>query len=125
MSEVIETRTAKMWMGADGIIRVHFLGIDEATLAEAQEYLVAFKQLAGDRKRPMLGVMGEVRSAPRPIREYLIREGPRYQSAVALLVKSPMSRIIANFFLGLNKPAIPLRLFNNEAEAIEWLKGFL
>jgi hypothetical protein len=44
---------------------------------------------------------------------------------VALLVGSPMSRAIGNFFIGLNKPLIPTRLFVSEPEALAWLRGFL
>jgi hypothetical protein len=42
---------------------------------------------------------------------------------VAIVVESPLSRVIANFFLGLNRPDFPTRLFNDEAEAREWLVG--
>lgn len=42
-------------------------------------------------------------------------------TAAALPVESMLSRAIANFFLGLNKPLIPTRLFNDEAEAVAWL----
>ena len=45
--------------------------------------------------------------------------------ATALLVRSPVSRVIANLFIGLNKPAYPIQLFTSEAEAVEWLRGFL
>jgi hypothetical protein len=43
----------------------------------------------------------------------------------ALIIDSPLSRIIGNFFMGLNKPEIPARLFTSETEAISWLKQYL
>lgn len=39
----------------------------------------------------------------------------------ALLITSPISRIIGNFFLGANKPIRPTRLFTNKVEALKWL----
>lgn len=39
----------------------------------------------------------------------------------ALLITSPISRIIGNFFLGANKPLKPTRLFTNKKEALKWL----
>ena len=44
--------------------------------------------------------------------------------ATALLVDSPVSRVVANLFIGLNRPAYPIRLFTAEAEALTWLRGF-
>jgi len=40
----------------------------------------------------------------------------------ALIVSSPISRIIGNFFLGLNKPLKPTRLFKSPNEGLKWLK---
>jgi hypothetical protein len=47
------------------------------------------------------------------------------ESAAALLIGSPLTRAIGNFFMGLNKPLIPTRLFTSETEALAWLKGFV
>lgn len=46
------------------------------------------------------------------------------QRATGLLIGSPVSRIIGNFFLGLNKPITPTRLFTDPKEAIKWLNTF-
>lgn len=44
---------------------------------------------------------------------------------MALLIGSPVSRMIGNFFLGINRLRVPVRLFSDEAEALEWLKRYL
>jgi hypothetical protein len=44
-------------------------------------------------------------------------------SAVALIVGSPLSRALGNFFLGLNVPPFPVKLFSDEAQARMWLKS--
>ncbi len=46
-------------------------------------------------------------------------------TAIAMLINSPGSRIIGNFFLGINKPSVPTKLFNEKNKAIEWLKQFV
>jgi hypothetical protein len=43
-------------------------------------------------------------------------------SAFAIIIQSPLSRVIGNFFMGLNKPRVPARLFKSEKEAVKWLK---
>lgn len=42
-------------------------------------------------------------------------------SRIALLTGSPMTRMIGNFFLGMNRPSFPTRLFSDEAAARQWL----
>jgi hypothetical protein len=44
-------------------------------------------------------------------------------SRAALLVSSPISKIIGNFFMGLNKPIKPTRLFTDKSKAIKWLRN--
>jgi len=43
-------------------------------------------------------------------------------SKCALIVTSPLSKIIGNFFLGANKPLRPTRLFTSVEEGLNWLK---
>lgn len=39
----------------------------------------------------------------------------------ALIVTNPISKLIGNFFLGLNKPLKPTRLFTNSEDGLKWL----
>jgi hypothetical protein len=41
--------------------------------------------------------------------------------AMALLVGSAVNRMIANFFMGMHKQAIPVRMFTERDPAIAWL----
>jgi hypothetical protein len=51
------------------------------------------------------------------------REHAAVFSKCALIVSSPIGKIIGNFFLGANKPLRPTRLFNNKEEGLSWLKN--
>ncbi len=44
-------------------------------------------------------------------------------SKAALIVTNPISKIIGNFFLGLNKPIKPTKLFTSKEEGLKWLKS--
>jgi hypothetical protein len=65
-----------------------------------------------------------MKSADKDARNYLAKEGSSYARAVAVVVDSPMSKIIGNIYLGLNKPITPSRLFTDEKDAVEYLKQF-
>lgn len=41
--------------------------------------------------------------------------------ATAIVTQSMASKIIGNFFIKVNKPATPTKLFSNEEQALEWL----
>jgi hypothetical protein len=50
-------------------------------------------------------------------------EGSKYSVAEAFVVKSLSQRLIANFYVKVNKPPIPSKVFNSEKEAIKWLES--
>lgn len=124
--DVIETRTARIWLGEDGILRsIVKKGVD-VTLTDAKDVLAAGVRIAGGRRVPVLVVASGVRSVNREARNHFGGEAAaNLMLAQALRVDSPVSRVIGNFFLGLNKTSFPTRLFTSEAEALEWLKGFI
>lgn len=43
--------------------------------------------------------------------------------AVGMLAGSPATRMLANFFVGLKRGPIPVRLFTEEADAVEWTRS--
>jgi hypothetical protein len=45
-------------------------------------------------------------------------------SAAALIIGNPVSRITGNFFTGINRTAVPARLFADAKEAVKWLSDF-
>jgi hypothetical protein len=120
----IETSTSSLWIGEDDILRGVFKEGAKETLDEARENVAAAKRLAGDRKVLVLIDMSEIKMISREARAlYAGPETSAYSLAQALITKSPISRMIGNFFIGLNKTSHPVRLFNSEDEALIWLKG--
>jgi hypothetical protein len=127
--EPFRSRTAIVHMGEDGILRNVYLAGAEETLADAQEGMRIAQQLSGGRRTPLLVDMRVVKSQHRDARAYY--NGPEamaISSAVALLVGSRISTLIANFFIAVDvkqHDRRPIRLFTDEAEALAWLKGFV
>jgi hypothetical protein len=59
-------------------------------------------------------------------RDYLgSTDGSEGVIASAILIGSPVTRIIGNFFMSINKPIIPVRLFNEREDAKKWLSQFI
>lgn len=58
-------------------------------------------------------------------REYFAKgDGIRYLNSGAFLIKNQVQYIFGNFFLKINKPALPAKLFTDKQEAINWLQKF-
>jgi hypothetical protein len=48
-----------------------------------------------------------------------------YSKADAFVIKSMSQKILANFYIKINKPERPTKFFNNKEEALDWLKQYL
>jgi hypothetical protein len=90
--------------------------IDAELAAEAMAVVDA---LNGDRERPLLVDMTGIATVTREARMVFTRECTA--SRLALLGRSAVDRVIANFVVGLNTPAMPVRFFTSEPAATAWL----
>lgn len=119
----ISTEKYRIWL-EDNIVREVWSPNTTITLQDAQETVEAVGRLSQGRVLPLLVDTRNVTSIQREARECYAKN--TVSCAVALVVKSALNKIIANFFLGLNRTMFfPTRVFNDEAEALNWLKGFL
>ena len=125
-SEPVLTRTAKIWLREDGLVQAVTLPGTQEELKDAQDNLAVIAGFASDKKRPVLIDMRAMTRIEREARIYYATGGGRLVvTAVALLISSPVSRVIANFAIAVTPPPVPMRLFTSEAEAVVWLKNFI
>ena len=65
----------------------------------------------------------ECKSASREARQCFASESPKHVDRIAMLIDDGLSRVIANFFVGLTRPRVAIRIFTVEQLAKDWLKG--
>ena len=119
-------RVAGLWLGEDGIVRIIHVPGAEVTLEDAKETMLAYLQIRQDKRRPLFVDTRTMKSLAREARKYYAGdEAAKVASAVAIIVGTPVSRVLGNFYLGLSNPHLPSRLFSSDDEALEWLKGYL
>ena len=122
----IVTRVTEVWVEADGIARIIHVPGAEVTLEDAKETMAAYLKLNQGRRMPLFVDTKTMRSLAREARKYYAgEEAAKVASAVAIIVGTPVSRVLGNFYLGLSNPHLPSRLFSSEDEALAWLKGYL
>jgi hypothetical protein len=123
-ASVITHPKFRMWLRPDGIVQVVWISRTTALLEDATATLEAMAQLTGGRRSPLLVDMRDTGPQDRATRaEWTSRSD--LQSAVALIVGTPLSRMLGNLLLRANKPPFPVRLFDTEAPALAWLQGFV
>ncbi|HET7397000.1 MAG TPA: STAS/SEC14 domain-containing protein [Intrasporangium sp.] len=109
------------WDEASGIARTDWLpgavcGIEEAHAVDAE-----IKALGRGKVRCLVDLR-QAAGFDRPAREFFISQNPNYR-AVALVAGSAPTRMLANFFIGLKRGTIPVKMFTSEADAVEWLQA--
>jgi hypothetical protein len=123
-SDVSTNPKFRIWLRPDGIVQLVWAPQTTVLIEDATAALEAMAKLTGGRRSPLLVDMHDTGSLDRPTRAELTRRSD-LQSAVALIVGTPLTRMMANFFLSVNKPQFPTRLFDNEESAVPWLQGFV
>lgn len=115
----------EIWINDLGILCTTMKAGMHVTLEDAQAHLQAGLELTKGEKYPILVDLRKIKSMERSARAfYAGSHTTRLEKAVAILIDSPIGRVIGNFFIGLNRSNVPTRLFTSEIEATEWLKEF-
>ncbi|MCH7773951.1 MAG: STAS/SEC14 domain-containing protein [Bacteroidetes bacterium] len=123
-----ESSTQKLYWDSENEIVWGELFADITTEKLAKENIDAQERIRDSMNKEKTRViidMTAVFEISKEARDYFANERTAsIQRATALLIGSAVSRIIGNFFLGLNKPITPTRLFTDPQEAIKWLRTF-
>jgi hypothetical protein len=113
------------WMGEDGIARTKVKKGSEVKLEHAQENSAVVNSFYVDRKFPLLIDARGIKSISRDARNFFTTNGRATNTlAFAIIIDSSVSKVVGNFFLGINKPAVPTKLFSDDKSAVKWLKQF-
>ncbi len=122
-AKVVTTNVAKIWITDENIvIRKSYPG-SVTSLDNAVENVEATAKLSNHTRLPLLVDMRKIKGISGEARNYYTKADNI--SALALWVDSPLSMLIGNFFIGLNKTIIPTKIFTKESNAMKWLKKFL
>lgn len=109
---------------SDKIIHLHYL-TDDITLENSKEILRFTRSHSPWKLSPILLTGGDFMNQEKESRDYNSSpEVLQHCSAIAFLSDSLAKKILANFFISLNRDKIPMKFFKTEEEAFKWLSQF-
>ena len=120
---VAMTRQCTFRLDGDGVVLATMNDGARFELSDAVEAVAATVEVAGGTRRPILVDMRGVQSESKEARAYVGgSEMTRVATAIALLTSSPVSKMIANFFLRIGHQPVPTRVFDDPSTARSWLR---
>jgi len=116
---------AYYWVAPDVLVAVPELGTIQ-TEEKAERSLAEFNRLADSagRRLAVIVLVDRVASQDSASRRVWSRPQARpRRCALALVCSSPLARAIGAFFIGLNRPPTPTRMFKTFERALEFCQG--
>jgi len=118
---IVNARTDVFWL-ADAVLGIIIKGPCSLDTEDTDEIFHGLERLGVVAPTPLLADIRTLRGVTLGVRTHMSSErAGRYLSRVALVADSPLTRTIGNFFMRLNRPPFPVRIFDQEEEALRWL----
>ncbi len=118
-----ETEYVEMFIEND-ILHFYYKKIDVIDLEIAKVCVKDRLEFSDNVSYPCLVDAIKIKSVTKEARDYFANEGNALITANALMVKSHVFKMIVNFFINVNKPSSPTRMFTDKQQAIKWLDKF-
>ena len=113
----------KAWI-EDDIFHIVY-NINVITLQIAKQALETRKQLCDGIDYPMFADIRSIKATDTEASRFMSSaESTQYLRAGALLVNNQVQKVSGNFFIMVNKPPVPAKLFTSEVDAFAWLQQF-
>ena len=123
--EAFQFPYANVNVRSDGIVHVVSGEDISYTIKETLDVHNKINELTNCEPMLILHVPGKYATIDDASRKFIAsKEGLRYCIAQAFVIHSMAQKMVANFFMRVNKPVKPTRFFNTQEEAENWLGKF-
>jgi hypothetical protein len=122
----IETTVAVIGVDENGIVHVHYKDYALYDIAQQLENKEAIHQLIGTHPTPFIITSGENVIFTKSARENALKIEPTSPvCASAIVIDNLAYRLVAEFYIKIQKPKKPHKIFTSKEKAYEWCKQFL
>lgn len=121
---VFEAEIATYWFENDGILYSKSKS-PTRTLENIKRNIEFVKSITNNKKVCLLVYLTPSGKPNKTTRDYVAEQLPNIYSAMAIVSKSGLGKMVMNFIFKLNKPTIPMKTFSNKEDAKQWLSQYL
>lgn len=119
---MVETRTARISLLEPDVLRIEYKADCFVDVEEFTENMAAYRQVMKTEKAYILTIANDGAEPSPEVRNiFASKERSAFKIAEAFVISSIAQRILANFVMKVQRPNHPLKFFNSEKEAKEWL----
>ena len=122
--ELIEGEIADYWLDQDGIL-YSYSKSPRRTINNISENISLVKKITGNKKVPLLIYLSDSPVPDKATRKFSTEQLPNVYTAMAMVSKPGLSKLIMNILFALKPPPIPMKSFTHDKEAKEWLMQFV
>jgi microsomal dipeptidase-like Zn-dependent dipeptidase len=124
-AQVIDWDTSLIWFDEDGVLCSVSKKAPKQTLEQVKKQLEDFRKIIGDKKVCLMIDVTNTTESTKEVRDFAAKEFPKFVKAIAMISSSALGKMLANLFFTVKSQPYPVKMFNDEKEAKEWLKQYL
>lgn len=122
--QIIKGEIADYYLDNDGIL-YSYSKSPKRTVASIARNVAMVKEITNNKKTPLLIYLSDSPVPDKETRKFSRDQLPVIYSAMAMVSKPGLSKLIMNILFRLKPPPIPMKSFTDDLEAREWLKQYL
>jgi hypothetical protein len=119
----IELKNSIVGLRQDGIVHIMMKSNFDLRIADVDEINESVIKFGRGQKIITMLTAGEEITIDVEVREYAATQS-QHVSACAIIVNSLIYKLVTNFYIYFQRPHYPIKIFNSEENALEWLKQF-
>lgn len=122
-SQLIKGEIADYYLDGEGILYSYSKSILR-TVDFIASNVALVKEITGNKPVPLLIYLTNSPVPDKAARKFSTEKLPEIYTAMAMVSKPGLSKLIMNILFKFTAPPIPMRSFSNDSEAREWLLQF-
>ena len=122
--ELINGEIADYWLDPDGIL-YSYSKSPKRTIKNISENIALVKKITGGKKVPLLIYLSNSPVPDKATRKFSTGQLPHVYTAMAMVSKPGLAKLIMNILFSLKPPPIPMKSFSDDKESKEWLMQFV
>lgn len=115
---------ADYWLDPEGILYSYSKN-PVRTVKNISANIALVKQITGHKKVPLLIYLSNSPIPDKETRTFSTEQLPHVYTAMAMVSKPGLAKLIMNILFKFKKPPIPMKSFSDDEKAREWLQQFI